>query len=137
MMLFVDAGALIARHRESDDHHRDALRGWRDIESRRKQVFTSNLVLVEAARFLSRISGNARAAERLRIWLSSEQLVVLRPDREIELEAADLLEKYADQQIGFIDCISFVLMRRRRINAVFGFDRHFRSAGFKLWPAGR
>jgi predicted nucleic acid-binding protein len=133
-MIFIDAGAFIARHRKSDDHHAAALEGWRQIERKRTPCATSSLVLVEAATFLCRAAGNAMAAERMRIWLSSDQLLVLRPDREIELEAADLLDRYADQKIGFADCVSFILMGRRRIDTVFGFDRHFRVAGFSVWP---
>lgn len=34
----------------------------------------------------------------------------------------------------FIDCISFVLMRSRRIKRVFSFDRHFDAAGFQRMP---
>jgi uncharacterized protein len=136
-MMFIDAGAFIARHRTSDDHHAAAVAGWRQIEKRQTPCATSSLVLVEAATFLSRAAGNVLAAERMRIWLSSERLLVLRPDRDVELEAADLLERYADQHIGFTDCVSFILMTRRRIDTVFGFDRHFRLAGFTVWPAAK
>jgi predicted nucleic acid-binding protein len=37
-----------------------------------------------------------------------------------------------DQSIGFVDCLSFALMRRHRIPAAFTFDRHFELAGFPL-----
>jgi len=32
------------------------------------------------------------------------------------------------------DCLSFALMRREGIGAVFGFDHHFERAGFEMWP---
>jgi len=41
----------------------------------------------------------------------------------------------SDQSISFTDCVSFVLMRRESIARVFGFDRQFQAAQFKLWPS--
>jgi predicted nucleic acid-binding protein len=136
-MIFLDAGAFIARHRPSDDYHKAALRGWRELEKQKRPCCTTSLVIAEAAQFVGRAAGGMAAASRLRLWLSSDWLRVVRSDREIELEAAALLERYADQHIGFTDCVSFAVMRRQRIDTVFGFDRHFRVAGFKLWPAGK
>ncbi|MGH7198974.1 MAG: type II toxin-antitoxin system VapC family toxin [Planctomycetaceae bacterium] len=59
---------------------------------------------------------------------------MLRPDAEHELEALGLFEKYADQQVSFTDCVSFVLMRRHHVRAAFTFDRHFAFAGFDVRP---
>ncbi len=42
--------------------------------------------------------------------------------------------KLADQGPSFTDCVSFVLMKRRRLRRVFTFDRHFAAAGFEMWP---
>ena len=69
--------------------------------------------------------------------MTSSTLEILRPSPEDELAALDLFEKFADQEVSFTDCISFVLMRRRQIKRVFSFDRHFRHAGFTLWPEER
>jgi len=135
-LIFVDAGALIARYRQTDEYHGAAVLAWRQIERRRLACATSSLVLYEAARFLCRTVGIVAAAGRLRIWLSSEIWTVLRPDVEVELDAIDLLVKYADQQIGFEDCVSFVLIRRHRITRAFTFDNHFAVSGLELWPLG-
>ena len=59
---------------------------------------------------------------------------VLRPDADDETRAIDLFAKFADQQISFTDCVSFVLMRRNRLERAFTFDRHFADAGFDLMP---
>lgn len=69
--------------------------------------------------------------------MASNTLDILRPSREDELEALSLFEKFADQEVSFTDCISFVLMQRQQIKRVFSFDRHFQYAGFTLWPEER
>lgn len=66
--------------------------------------------------------------------LESPAIRILRDESEDDAEAARLMQKFADQRIGFVDCVSFAVMRRSGLNFVFGFDRHFVTAGFKLWP---
>ncbi len=61
-------------------------------------------------------------------------MTILRPDADDEEKAVDVFAKFADQQVSFTDCISFVLMRRNRLERVFTFDRHFGSAGFEIMP---
>jgi predicted nucleic acid-binding protein len=50
------------------------------------------------------------------------------------LKAVDLFAKFADQEVSFTDCISFVLMRRNKLDQAFTFDRHFAVAGFEVVP---
>jgi uncharacterized protein len=133
-VIFIDAGAFIARHRLDDDDHAAATRGWNRIAETSVACFTTNLVVAEAVTVIGRFKGYRVAAERARAILSSTMLKIIRPETEDELLAADLMEKFAEQRIGFVDCVSFVVMKRFRLREVFGFDRHFTYARFRLWP---
>lgn len=132
--VFVDAGALFARYRPSDEHHAQAIKGWSLIEQGRATCVTTDLVFAEAAGLLIRWGGAARAAPRVRTWFDSQALEVVRVETELEMEALDLLEKFSDQNLSFIDCTSFAVMRRLRLKRAFAFDKHFTIAGFELWP---
>jgi predicted nucleic acid-binding protein len=132
--VFIDTGAFLARHLESDEHHEASLAVWRSLEQRKRRCFSSNFVLDEALTLLGRRAGHAFATERGRAWLSSSMLEVLRPQAEDELTALALFEKFADQAVGFTDCVSFALMHRYNIQTAFTFDRHFRTAGFVVLP---
>jgi len=132
-VIFVDAGAFIARFRTADDYHAVAQLAWNKLERSNRRCFTSNLVIAEAARAVGRIAGNKVAAEFIRSILNSD-VVILRGTPEEEEDAAEMLVKFADQRVGFTDCVSFAQMKRNRIRHVFGFDRHFQLAGFTLWP---
>lgn len=110
------------------------MRGWDEIIAGSFRCVTSNLVVAEAATLLTRLMGGARAAEKVQTWYESEVITVLRSDERDELLATSFLSRYADQRIGFVDCVSFALMQRMGIRSVFGFDRHFAIAGFRLWP---
>lgn len=131
-MILVDTGAFLARYLARDQHHEEAQRAWKRVGKER--LFTSNLVLAETFTLLSRWAGGAFAADRARSILQSEHMTILRPGLDEEIEAIPLLEKYSDQKVSFTDCVSFVLMRRRGIERAFAFDRHFVTAGFRLWP---
>ena len=98
---------------------------------------TTNFVLDEVVTLLARRAGASFAADRARAILTSERLTVVRPTPDDELVALEMLEKLGDKDVSFTDCVSFVTMRARGIRRAFTFDRHFRDAGFVLWPATR
>ncbi len=131
--IFVDTGAFLGRYLLGDQHHAQALDLWDKVERESESCFTSNFVLDETFTFLARHSTYSYAAEKARSIYSSSAFLILRPDLEVELAAIRLFEKFADQEVSFTDCVSFVLMRQSRIRTAFAFDRHFEHAGFKLW----
>ena len=132
-MIFVDTGALLGRYLARDQHHEQAVAGWKRIQTGGIPFLTSNLVLSEAFTLLGRFAGCRFAAETGRLLYGSCGDRILRPDVADERQALELIEKYADQEVSFCDCVSFVLMRKNRVREVFGFDQHFERAGFLLW----
>jgi len=133
-VIFVDTGAFIARYIRRDGQHRRARRAWAEVDRSRSRCFTSSFVLDETFTLLGRRSTYAFAADRARALLSSTALTILRPDADDEVAAVELFDKFADQQVSFTDCVSFVLMRRHRLERAFTFDRHFADAGFEVMP---
>ncbi len=133
-MIFIDTGAFLGRYLARDQYHRRALNGWKRLGEQGERCFTSNLILAETFTLLARRAGYAFAGQRARNLLGSGLLVVLRPDQAADVAALSFFEKYADQQVSFTDCVSFVLMRNNKLKRVFTFDRHFRAAGFTIWP---
>ena len=135
-MIFIDTGAFLARHLPKDQYHRKAKNFWDSIRKKNETCVTSNFVLDETFTLLGRRAGYRFAAQRARNIYASESLNILRPSREDELEAIDFFEKYSDQRLSFTDCVSFVLMKSKKIKRVFTFDQHFQLAGFQIYPMG-
>lgn len=133
-MIFIDTGAFLGRYSKRDQHHARAVRGFEELRAEHRSITTSNHVLSETFTLLGRRMGYRFAAERGRSILASDVLRILRPGPEEEIVALDEMERFADQQVSFTDCLSFVLMRREGILDAFSFDRHFLLAGFRLWP---
>lgn len=133
-MIFIDTGAFIARFVAKDQHRHQALQAWEDLVKSNIPYITSNFILDETITLLARRTTYQFAAETARNLYDSKILRVLRPNLTEELTALDFLEKYADQEVNFTDCVSFALMRANRIQRVFAFDRHFKLAGFQVFP---
>lgn len=132
-MIFIDTGAFVARYAARDQYHRQARRLWAELQTRGIRLATSNFVLDETFTLLARHTTYSFAAERARNIFDSRALEILRPQHKEEREAVELFAKYADQKVSFTDCISFVLMRSRKIMETFSFDKHFELVGFHLW----
>jgi len=133
-VIFIDAGAIVAQHIRRDQYHRSAVAGWKRITRSSEPCITSHFVLNEAFTFIARQAEYLFAAERARNIYTSREIHILRPQHEDEIAALEYFEKFADQRIGFTDCVSFVLMRKNKIRRVFTFDHHFAFAGFTMYP---
>ncbi|RKX85758.1 MAG: VapC toxin family PIN domain ribonuclease [Spirochaetes bacterium] len=133
-MIYIDTGAFIARHLKRDQYNETAVTGWKDLQTKNERYFTSNFVLDETFTLLGSRAGYKFASQRARNIYLSDTITILRPDREAEIKALDLFEKYSNLEVSYTDCISFVLMSRNRIDRVFSFDKHFEIAGFTIFP---
>jgi predicted nucleic acid-binding protein len=133
-VIFIDTGAFIARHLVGDQHHAEATRVWEDLARSRERCLTTSFVLDETLTLIGRRAGNRFASIVGRRLYESRALEIHDPSRDEQLAALGTHEKYADQRVTFTDCLSFGVMKNRRIERVFGFDEDFRIAGFLLVP---
>lgn len=131
---FIDTGAWFACFYKRDQHHSDSVRIWHHTEHSRIRLFTTNHILDELATLLARRTSYHFSGNKLKDIYDSD-IRIERPSEKDELDALDFFLKYADQEISFTDCLSFVVMRKLGIRQVFTFDRHFEYAGFELIPS--
>lgn len=131
-MIFVDTGAWVARFSRRDQYHDHASAIWAKLKSAQVRVVTSDSVFVETVALLTRQLGPRSAVEAGRFLKNWQTLTFIRALPEDEIAALDLLEKFSDQSVGFVDCLSFALIRRYRLPAAFTFDRHFDLARVKI-----
>ncbi len=130
--LFIDTGAFLAKEIVADQHHLRATDFWTNLKSG-AQLYSSQHILDETATLLARRTTYAWGSD----WghdVLAAGIQWLTADENDLLNAFVQMRKFADQAVSFTDCLSFVLMRKERIRDVFGFDRHFEAAGFRVWP---
>jgi uncharacterized protein len=133
--IFIDTGAFLAKEIAADQHHAAATRCWSEAAGLRYRLFSSEHVLDETTTLLARRTSYPWASDWGKDALASG-IEWLRADESEWRAALILMRKFGDQSVSFTDCLSFTLMKRAGIRTAFGFDRHFESAGYRLWPAG-
>lgn len=123
--LFADTFYFQARVNRYDQHHARVL-AW--SQSHIAPLVTTELVLVELA--------NSLAASRFRPLVHDyfrllRQNITVVPANRIRLETAlQLYHQHDDKMWSLTDCLSFVVMRERRITDALTGDHHFVQAGF-------
>ena len=127
--VFLDTGAIYALADHNDTDHETVRVIYADPEQR---FVTHDLVLVETFSLLTkRLHKQAalRTVDALR-GSSRVEIMPLTPDL---LEAAWVrCQRFADKEWDWIDCTSFEVMERRRLQEALSLDRHFAQAGFTL-----
>lgn len=130
MKVLLDTSAFIAMERVSDHHHEEALAKGKTLRETRSITFTSNAVLYETLTWFGTKAGPIAAREFGRgAWSASPSLRIIHLEREDELGALDIMLKYSQIPLSFVDASNIFLMRKHGMDRIFAFDRHFEAAG--------
>ncbi|MGD9975625.1 MAG: type II toxin-antitoxin system VapC family toxin [Desulfatirhabdiaceae bacterium] len=126
--IFVDTSYFLALINSHDEfHHQASLLG--------DQI---DVKLIKTEAVLTEI-GNALAKSQWRI-LAVDTLNDLRDDEDVEIlsitpqlfsKTLKLYSSRMDKDWGLTDCISFVVMKERKLTDALTTDHHFEQAGFK------
>jgi uncharacterized protein len=104
----------------------------RRVAERSYRLITTNHVVAESYTLIRMRLGHRPAHEFLGRLRSSAQVERVFVPEAWETEAESLLDDFADQDFSYVDAVSFITMRRLRLNTAFAFDHHFTVAGFLL-----
>jgi hypothetical protein len=128
--VLADTSALFALLVSTDDNHARAARAFERLADRNVPLVTTNYVLVESYALLARRVGIA-AVRRFRASMQPLFDIVW-VDAATHESALDLMLERPRSRISLVDATSFVVMRASGIEEAFAYDRHFRTAGFRL-----
>jgi hypothetical protein len=131
--LYGDTGYWIAQILSNDALHKVAQR-LTDALTPDTRIVTSDLVLVEFLNHVSAIGTQARfeAISICNDLYTDPDIVVVPAASSRQLrEAMKMYEKFYDKYWSLTDCLSFIIMRERKIQDALTFDHHFEQAGFR------
>ncbi|MCE5253441.1 MAG: PIN domain-containing protein [Actinomycetia bacterium] len=129
--LFVDTSGWYDLMFSGSPQHEALVKLARRPEAR---FVTSTYVLDELVSLVLVRSGYptaARAGSQIR---SAAEVTVEHPDAAEELRAWKLFLERPDKTYTLTDCLSFVMMRRLKIDTAVATDEHFRQEGFTTLP---
>jgi len=132
--VFVDTSAWIMLLNKSERLHEDAA-GIYTEKLKGVLLLTTNMVVGETYTWLRKKVGFAPAYDYLcaiNRKATLGQVEILYPDRALEKEAANILERFKEHQFSYADAVSFAAMQKNGIKKAFAYDHHFLAAGFEV-----
>ena len=132
--LFLDSSYVIALEITNEQNHQSALTYWQTLSRQDTNLVTTSYIFDEIVTFFNSRRLHNKAVEVGKRLLNSSSVKLLHVDRTLFLEAWELFQKYDDKSYSLTDCISFVVMRKRKISKALTFDNHFVQAGFVKLP---
>ena len=136
--VFVDSWAWIALADDADPQHRRALEVQSRLQEAGVQLITTNVVVYEAVENLRRRFGLPVALSFRRhvelISTKPETLKIVYVTWHDEEEACAIADRYGDQDLFVVDCLSFAVMRALSWDTAFTGDWHFTLLGFQIVP---
>lgn len=128
-MIFVDTSFLYALADTKDAHHVRAKHLFTDLLENREDWYTHNYIIVETAALIHRRIGFSAAEKFLQESLLFPLVWI---DDSLHGEAAAYFSRCLRRKVSFVDCMSFVLMKRKGIKNAFAFDADFSKEGFEV-----
>ncbi len=132
--VFLDTSALYALFSPPDEHHFVATAVYRRVTSERRDVVTTNFVLLELHSLITNRRRAALATAAL-FTIEAGDTFIVRVSEEDEANARDTLRKYTDKGFSLLDATSFAVMRRLKLDTALSFDRHFAQFGWTVLGA--
>jgi predicted nucleic acid-binding protein len=125
---FADTSYYIALLSEEDVYH-DMAVTW--SESLLGRTVVTEYVLVELGNALSRSKYRHRYVPFVEHLLMDSDTVFVRASSRFFDQGRRLFASRPDKVWSMVDCISFVVMKQRRLTDALTTDHHFGQAGFK------
>ncbi len=127
--VFADTSFYIALLSKTDERHDDAIEWSETILGR--QVVTE-YVLVELGSALADVRDRRLYVPFVEHLLSAEGTVFIPASAELFRRGLALFNQRPDKEWSLVDCISFVVMKQRRLTDALTTDHHFDQAGFRV-----
>jgi predicted nucleic acid-binding protein len=132
MTAFVDASSLLVLLDADDPEHARVSIAWEELRQSGALLATTNYVALETLAVCQSRLGMAAARA-----FASELLPVLQVhwvDPETHSHAVSAVLTANRRDLSVVDCTSFDVMRRQRIERALTLDEHFREQGFEVVP---
>lgn len=132
MTVFVDTSAFYAALDADDDNHQIVVQAWRNLGESRETPSTSSYVLVETIAVVGRRLGLQAVRDFQTQFVPL--LEVHWVDESLHELAVAALLTAGRRNLSLVDCVSFEIMRRQRLEKAFAFDTNFGEQGFLCVP---
>jgi len=127
--LFADTSFFVAYLNRRDEHHGLAHEYMTQSDS---PMVTSTWVLVELGNFLGDGPNRGLFLSFVRRLRAQRRVTIVPADETFFERGLRLFGGQSDKAWSMTDCLSFVIMRERRMRDALTADHHFEQAGFTV-----
>lgn len=128
--VFVDTSYVLALFNKSDEFHSKAV-ALKDLTRRPNTVITTEAILLEIGNALSKKDMRQKCSSFIKGFYETDNIEVVPITTSLIKDSLEFFEKRPDKEWGLVDCVSFVVMKRRSVKYALAADDHFVQAGFK------
>jgi uncharacterized protein len=128
--IFVDTSGFYALLVKRDDRHAEAARILQTAGAEQRGFITTDYVLDETATLLVARDCGHVLRDFFDTVFASAACQVQWTDAERFFTVRSYFLKHVDQRWSFTDCLSFRIMKERRLRDALTKDTHFEQAGF-------
>jgi predicted nucleic acid-binding protein len=131
MRYFLDTSYLIAITHKRDQYHEDAVRVSQSLE-KPVRLITTEAILMEYGNMLSQKSVREKAFNYIQILQNSSETEIIPADSALFEKGLKDFGRYKDKEWGLVDCMSFIIMKEKKMLYALTSDEHFEQAGFVM-----
>jgi len=129
-VILLDTSAIYAMADKADPNHAAARKKFEFALESGETFLLHNYILTESAALIQSRLGLRAALLFLKDAKTFEMVWI---DSILHDEALMELERVGRRGISFVDCASFIVMRKRGLHKVLAFDPDFKSQGFSIY----
>ncbi|MBF0102205.1 MAG: type II toxin-antitoxin system VapC family toxin [Desulfobacterales bacterium] len=126
--LFLDTSYILALVNTSDEFHSQAQELAHNINT---TLVTTEAILTEIGNALAKLKWRRLALDILNDLRTDEAVKIISVDSQLFSKALKLYSSRMDKEWGFTDCISFIVMKDKKLTESLTTDHHFEQAGFR------
>ena len=126
--IFLDTSYVLALVNTKDEFHSVAETLSDKITNR---VVTTEAILMEIGNALAKVQWRSLSVDTIEDLRDDPEIEIVPVSSELFSKAFNLYKSRMDKDWGLTDCISFVVMKERKLTEVLTTDHHFEQAGFK------
>ncbi len=128
-MIFLDTSAIYALSDRGDPHHEEAREKFEAILEGGIPLLLHDYILVESIALVQSRLGQPVA---WRLARESTAFEIVWVDEALFDRAVRMWGKRSSGRVSFVDQVSFLVMKERRVRVAFAFDQDFIREGFEL-----
>lgn len=126
--LFIDTSYILALVNTHDEFHKKAMKLADEIDA---PLITTEAILVEIGNALSKPQWRKLSVETLNDLREDEDVEIIPVSSDLLSRAYELYSFRMDKEWGLTDCISFIVMKDRKLTNALTSDHHFKQAGLE------